>query len=131
MIQGIPLLLTNFQRQLEILLEVVETAEENKRWSVVGRIASMYLMTEECHPMMYDLEVDKPNFSSRLIWLLIFGTTAQWINGDVIIRSQNFRSTFRYSKRYKNCYGGYSNHSRILNKRKNIDMELEIRDYMK
>ena len=34
-------------------LPEVETAEENKRWS-------MYLMTEECHPMMYDLEVDKP-----------------------------------------------------------------------
>jgi|TARA_B100002019_G_scaffold187872_1_gene162239 hypothetical protein len=61
MIQGIPFTFDELPEIARNLPEVVETAEENKRWSCQEMYqASMYLMTEECHPMMYDLEVDKP-----------------------------------------------------------------------
>ena len=43
------------------LPEVEQTADQNKRWSAEELYrASMYLMMEEAHPLMYEMEVDKP-----------------------------------------------------------------------
>ena len=43
------------------LPEVTETANGNKRWSSEEMYkASMYLMAEECHPMLFELEIENP-----------------------------------------------------------------------
>ena len=43
------------------LPEVTQSADGNKRWSTEEMYkASMYLMAEECHPMMYELEIENP-----------------------------------------------------------------------
>ena len=55
-----PLLLMNSQIARN-LPEVEQTANQNKRWSAEELYrASMYLMMEEAHPLMYEMEVDKP-----------------------------------------------------------------------
>ena len=41
--------------------DVVKAADEGKRWTAEEMYrASNYLIMEECHPMLFDLEVDKP-----------------------------------------------------------------------
>ena len=41
--------------------EVIKLADEEKRWEPEDLYrASMYLMMEECHPMMYELELENP-----------------------------------------------------------------------
>ena len=36
-------------------------ADEGKGWTVENMYrSSMYLMLEECHPLMYDLELENP-----------------------------------------------------------------------
>ena len=43
------------------LPEVEMAANDNRRWSPEEMYrASMYLMSEEAHPMMFELEVDRP-----------------------------------------------------------------------
>ena len=43
------------------LPEVEQSANDNKRWTSDQMYkASMYLMSEECHPMMYELELENP-----------------------------------------------------------------------
>ena len=43
------------------LPEVEMAANDNKRWTPEEMYkASMYLMSEEAHPMMFELEVDRP-----------------------------------------------------------------------
>jgi len=60
-IQNVPFTFDELPEIARNLPEVEQTANQNKRWSSEQMYqASMYLMTEECHPMMYDIEVDKP-----------------------------------------------------------------------
>jgi len=60
-IQNIPFTFDELPEIARNLPEVEQTANQNKRWSSEQMYqSSMYLMTEECHPMMYDIEVDKP-----------------------------------------------------------------------
>lgn len=41
--------------------EVIELADKEKHWSIEEMYrASMYLLSEECHPMMYELELENP-----------------------------------------------------------------------
>ena len=41
--------------------DVVRAGDEGKRWTAEEMYrASNYLIMEECHPMLFDLEVDKP-----------------------------------------------------------------------
>ena len=41
--------------------EVVKVADSEKRWTPEEMYrASMYLMLEECHPMLYELELENP-----------------------------------------------------------------------
>ena len=41
--------------------EIEQTANQNKRWSAEELYKlSTYLMIEEAHPLMYEIEVDKP-----------------------------------------------------------------------
>tara|TARA_B100001564_G_scaffold173239_1_gene145797 strand:- start:11533 stop:11808 length:276 start_codon:yes stop_codon:yes gene_type:complete len=60
-IQNVPFTFDELPEIARNLPEVEQTANENKRWSSEQMYkSSMYLMSEECHPMMYDIEVDKP-----------------------------------------------------------------------
>ena len=60
-IQNVPFTFDELPEIARNLPEVEQTANENKRWSSEEMYqSSMYLMAEECHPMMYELEVDKP-----------------------------------------------------------------------
>jgi hypothetical protein len=60
-IQNIPFTFDELPEIARNLPEVEQTANQNKRWSSEQMYkSSMYLMSEECHPMMYDIEVDKP-----------------------------------------------------------------------
>lgn len=41
--------------------EVLELAKKEKSWGIEEMYsASMYLMAEECHPMMFELELENP-----------------------------------------------------------------------
>ena len=60
-IQNIPFTFDELPEIARNLPEVEQTANQNKRWSSEQMYkSSMYLMSEECHPMIYDIEVDKP-----------------------------------------------------------------------
>jgi hypothetical protein len=60
-IQNVPFTFDELPEIARNLPEVEQTANQNKRWSSEQMYkSSMYLMSEECHPMMYDIEVDKP-----------------------------------------------------------------------
>ena len=60
-IQNVPFTFDELPEIARNLPEVEQTANENKRWSAEELYrASMYLMSEEAHPMMFELEVDKP-----------------------------------------------------------------------
>ena len=61
MIQNVPFTFDELPEIARNLPEVEQTANENKRWSTEEMYkASMYLMAEECHPMMYELEIENP-----------------------------------------------------------------------
>ena len=61
LIQNVPFTFDELPEIARNLPEVEQTANENKRWSAEELYrASMYLMSEEAHPMMFELEVDKP-----------------------------------------------------------------------
>jgi hypothetical protein len=60
-IQNVPFTFDELPEIARNLPEVVKAADENKRWSAEDMYrASMYLMMEECHPMMYELEIENP-----------------------------------------------------------------------
>jgi len=60
-IQNVPFTFDELPEIARNLPEVEQAANQNKRWSSEQMYqSSMYLMAEECHPMMYDIEVDKP-----------------------------------------------------------------------
>ena len=60
-IQSVPFTFDELPEIARNLPEVVKSADENKRWSAEDMYrASMYLMMEECHPMMYELEIENP-----------------------------------------------------------------------
>ena len=61
LIQNVPFTFDELPEIARNLPEVEQTANENKRWSTEEMYkASMYLMAEECHPMMYELEIENP-----------------------------------------------------------------------
>ena len=60
-IQNVPFTFDELPEIARNLPEVEQTADQNKRWSAEELYKlSMYLMMEEAHPLMYELEVDKP-----------------------------------------------------------------------
>ena len=69
MIQNVPFTFDELPEIARNLPEVVKDADESKRWSTEEMYrASMYLMMEECHPMMYELEIENPRtFTCRLM----------------------------------------------------------------
>ena len=61
LIQNVPFTFDELPEIARNLPEVEQTANGNKRWSTEEMYkASMYLMAEECHPMMYELEIENP-----------------------------------------------------------------------
>ena len=61
MIQNVPFTFDELPEIARNLPEVVQTADENKRWSSEEMYkSSIYLMMEECHPMLYELEIENP-----------------------------------------------------------------------
>ena len=60
-IQNVPFTFDELPEIARNLPEVEMAANDNKRWSSDNMYrASMYLMSEECHPMMYELELENP-----------------------------------------------------------------------
>ena len=60
-IQNVPFTFDELPEIAESHPEVVKMADEGKRWSVEEMYrSSMYLMMEECHPMMFELELENP-----------------------------------------------------------------------
>jgi len=60
-IQNVPFTFDELPEIARNFPEVVKSADENKRWSTDEMYrASMYLMLEECHPMMHELELENP-----------------------------------------------------------------------
>ena len=60
-IQNVPFTFDELPEIARNLPEVEMAANDNKRWTPEEMYrASMYLMTEEAHPMMFELEVDRP-----------------------------------------------------------------------
>ena len=60
-IQNVPFTFDELPEIARNLPEVTQSADGNKRWSAEDMYrASMYLMMEECHPMMYELELENP-----------------------------------------------------------------------
>jgi len=60
-IQNVPFTFDELPEIARNFPEVVKSADENKRWSTDEMYrASMYLMAEECHPMMFELELENP-----------------------------------------------------------------------
>ena len=60
-IQNVPFTFDELPEIARNLPEVEQTANQNRRWSSDNMYrASMYLMYEECHPMMYELELENP-----------------------------------------------------------------------
>ena len=61
MLQNVPFTFDELPEIARNLPEVVQTADENKRWSSEEMYkSSIYLMMEECHPMLYELEIENP-----------------------------------------------------------------------
>ena len=61
LIQDIPFTFDELPEIAKSQPEVLETANKGKRWTVEEMYrTSMYLMAEECHPMMFDLELENP-----------------------------------------------------------------------
>ena len=60
-IQNVPFTFDELPEIARNFPEVVKSADENKRWSTDEMYrTSMYLMAEECHPMMFELELENP-----------------------------------------------------------------------
>ena len=61
LIQDIPFTFDELPEIANNCPDVVKAADEGKRWTAEEMYrASNYLIMEECHPMLFDLEVDKP-----------------------------------------------------------------------
>ena len=61
MIQNVPFTFDELPEIARNLPEVVQTADGNKRWSSEEMYkSSIYLMMEECHPMLHELEIENP-----------------------------------------------------------------------
>ena len=61
MIQNVPFTFDELPEIARNLPEVVQTADGNKRWSSEEMYkSSVYLMMEECHPMLHELEIENP-----------------------------------------------------------------------
>ena len=60
-IQGIPFTFDELPEIARQHPEVLQIAKEEKSWEPEELYqASMYLMMEECHPMMYELDIENP-----------------------------------------------------------------------
>jgi hypothetical protein len=61
LIQNVPFTFDELPEIAKSQPEVVKVADEGKRWTVEEMYrTSMYLVSEECHPMMFDLELENP-----------------------------------------------------------------------
>jgi len=60
-IQGIPFTFDELPVIAKDNPDVLEQANSSKKWDIDEMYkASMYLMAEECHPMMFELELENP-----------------------------------------------------------------------
>ena len=60
-IQNVPFTFDELPEIAKSHPEVVNLADDEKRWTPEGLYrASSYLMLEECHPMLYELELENP-----------------------------------------------------------------------
>ena len=60
-IQGIPFTFDELPEIARQHREVLQIAKEEKSWEPEELYqASIYLMMEECHPMMYELDIENP-----------------------------------------------------------------------
>ena len=60
-IQNVPFTFDELPEIANNCPDVVKAADEGKRWTAEEMYrASNYLIMEECHPMLFDSEVDKP-----------------------------------------------------------------------
>ena len=61
LIQNIPFTFDELPEIAKSQPEILEIADNGKKWTIEEMYrASMYLMAEECHPMMFDLELENP-----------------------------------------------------------------------
>ena len=61
LIQNIPFTFDELPEIAKYQPEILETANKGKKWSIEEMYrSSMYLMAEECHPMVFDLELENP-----------------------------------------------------------------------
>jgi hypothetical protein len=61
LIQNIPFTFDELPEIAKYQSEILETADNGKKWTIEEMYrASMYLMAEECHPMVFDLELENP-----------------------------------------------------------------------
>ena len=61
LIQNVPFTFDELPEIAKDQPEIVKMADEGKGWTVENMYrSSMYLMLEECHPLMYDLELENP-----------------------------------------------------------------------
>jgi hypothetical protein len=60
-IQNVPFTFDELPEIAKSHTEVLEIADDSKRWTPEDFYrASIYLMLEECHPMLYELELENP-----------------------------------------------------------------------
>ena len=60
-IQNVPFTFDELPEIAKSHPEVIKLADEGKRWTPEDLYrASSYLMLEECHPMIYELEIENP-----------------------------------------------------------------------
>jgi len=61
LIQGIPFTFDELPEIAKSHPEIIKLADEEKRWEPEEMYkSSMYLIVEECHPMLYELELENP-----------------------------------------------------------------------
>ena len=61
LIQNVPFTFDELPEIANSQPEILKIANDGKRWTVEEMYrSSMYLMAEECHPMMFDLELENP-----------------------------------------------------------------------
>jgi len=61
LIQNVPFTFDELPEIAKDQPEIVKMADEGKGWTVEDMYrSSMYLMLEECHPLMYDVELENP-----------------------------------------------------------------------
>jgi len=67
-IQNVPFTFDELPEIAKSHPEVIKLADEGKRWTPEDLYrASSYLMLEECHPMIYELEIENPELYTKTI----------------------------------------------------------------